>query len=777
DASPSKDENEGKGFIPIGTEEMPFTGGYDGDDFTIDGLTINRVEQDYVGLFGFITAGEVKNTVLDGALISGKGYVGSISGFLLDHAEVINSSVNAEIYGVDLVGGIAGHLVLSSVQNSRAYVTINSTGQNSGGIVGQAANSTISNCVSDIEISSTSTIVGGIVGLASYTNISQSGSKGRIKVLNDSGDSSNAGGVAGLLESSSISQSYFKGSIEAKSHAGGIAGTIQSNSSIDNSYALGVVEAEAFAGGLVGQSYSHESIINSYASVFVAADSQTGGLIGLNQGESPINDSFWNTETSKLTVSDGGTEQSTEQMQTKVTYSNAGWDFDSIWRVNGKQYPELQWQKEPIFVASYDDLKKIGNDPEWPLDGHYIQTANIDASASARENKIDGEDDAYYGFKPIGSSERFTGSYDGAGFSINSLLINNGSFQGLFGFAKNAYISNVTLNDVTVGSDLNPTYVAGLVGYDEGSFIDNCTVSLFTANGGEFVGGLIGYSLKSIVINSSVDVSIESIRAGGLIAYALKGMIVNSGTEGIINSRIYYAGGLIGSTVLTSMYYCKADVEISSYELSESGGLVANASLSNIISSSASGDVVFSAVAGGLIGVDGNNIIERSFATGDVAGDCAGGLVALKSNGSIHKSYASGNVTAIGEDCEAGGLVGSLGSATVTNSYALGNVSGETGIAGLIGKMTGNASVYNSYSAGTVTSSSEAGGLVAIIEDDATVNNSFWDIQTSGQEISAGSEIGLTTAEMQTQSTFIDAGWDFENIWVMNGYPKFKKDI
>jgi len=64
-----------------------------------------------------------------------------------------------------------------------------------------------------------------------------------------------------------------------------------------------------------------------------------------------------------------------------------------------------------------------------------------------------------------------------------------------------------------------------------------------------------------------------------------------------------------------------------------------------------------------------------------------------------------------------------------------------------------------------------------------TVTASFWDIDTSGQATSAGGT-GKTTVQMQTQSTFTDAGWDFvgetangtDDIWRMcvDGveYPK-----
>jgi hypothetical protein len=41
-----------------------------------------------------------------------------------------------------------------------------------------------------------------------------------------------------------------------------------------------------------------------------------------------------------------------------------------------------------------------------------------------------------------------------------------------------------------------------------------------------------------------------------------------------------------------------------------------------------------------------------------------------------------------------------------------------------------------------------------------SITTSFWDLETSGQSTSDGG-IGKTTAEMQTVSTFLFAGWDF----------------
>jgi hypothetical protein len=89
--------------------------------------------------------------------------------------------------------------------------------------------------------------------------------------------------------------------------------------------------------------------------------------------------------------------------------------------------------------------------------------------------------------------------------------------------------------------------------------------------------------------------------------------------------------------------------------------------------------------------------------------------------------------------------------------------------------------VNHCYSTGAVISTGQdVGGLVGSGGGAAT--GCFWDTKTSGQAESAGGT-GKTTAEMQTATTFLEAGWDFvgetangtEDIWwILEGqdYPK-----
>ena len=52
-------------WTPIGTESQPYTGTFDGNNYTITGLTVNQT-RNYVGLIGCIGSdGTVKNVKLE----------------------------------------------------------------------------------------------------------------------------------------------------------------------------------------------------------------------------------------------------------------------------------------------------------------------------------------------------------------------------------------------------------------------------------------------------------------------------------------------------------------------------------------------------------------------------------------------------------------------------------------------------------------------------------------------------------------------------------------
>ncbi|MBW6515779.1 MAG: hypothetical protein K0B81_04065 [Candidatus Cloacimonetes bacterium] len=180
---------------------------------------------------------------------------------------------------------------------------------------------------------------------------------------------------------------------------------------------------------------------------------------------------------------------------------------------------------------------------------------------------------------------------------------------------------------------------------------------------------------------------------------------------------------------------------------------------------------------GGLIGRAYRCYLNDSSFWGSVAGSSyTGGLVGYALSAQINGCYAAGYVEA---DNRLGGLVGVLGGGTLQESYALAEVSGEYYGGGLVG-VRSNGTITRCYAIGNVVvPEPSGGGLVGSVEGSTGgVNDSYWNIETSGQTISAGGT-GKNTEDMTYPydiQTYV--GWDFSEVWqadetyiINNGYP------
>ena len=200
---------------------------------------------------------------------------------------------------------------------------------------------------------------------------------------------------------------------------------------------------------------------------------------------------------------------------------------------------------------------------------------------------------------------------------------------------------------------------------------------------------------------------------------------------------------------------------------------------------------------GGLCGRNYHGTINNCYATGSVTGGDnsyhLGGLCGYNRHGStITNCYAAGLVTGGDDSYGLGGLCGSNGG-TITNCYAAGSVIGDDYLGGLCG-YNEYGTITNCYATGSVTGgaySDYLGGLCGY-NNRGTITNCFWDVETSGMTDGVGNQdpdpagvIGKTTEQMQTESTFTDANWDFTvvPVWHMPfeaiGYPilGWQKDI
>ncbi len=184
DASGTIALDGGAGWNPIGPTwwYSDFKGYYDGQDYNIDGLFINRPSTDYVGLFGDVwnDPSILQNIHLSHVNITGKDNVGSIAGCL--YGNLSNCSAEGTVNGERYVGGLIG-TTCNGTPVSCCYnnATITSSGKNVGGICGQAESIPLENCYNTGKISGVSN-VGGIAGYNmmiitnSYSTASISGS-------------------------------------------------------------------------------------------------------------------------------------------------------------------------------------------------------------------------------------------------------------------------------------------------------------------------------------------------------------------------------------------------------------------------------------------------------------------------------------------------------------------------------------------------------------------------------------------------------------------------
>ena len=160
-------------FQPIGYSDennnSPFRGIFNGGGHTIKGITVNRPDVDYIGLFGLIEGATIKNLRIEGCTFVGNTCVGAVVG--QSNTRIEGSEPNDAAKGVDPSDDLSKNNVgPSECYISDCYVaddvcvkaTANEGGI-AGGIFGYAYWTTASNCVSAALVEGTGN-VGGVGG-------------------------------------------------------------------------------------------------------------------------------------------------------------------------------------------------------------------------------------------------------------------------------------------------------------------------------------------------------------------------------------------------------------------------------------------------------------------------------------------------------------------------------------------------------------------------------------------------------------------------------------
>lgn len=306
------------GHNPTQTEYngTPFTGVFDGDDHTISNMKIladvSNTNANYIGLFGMIQAGTVKNLTLKDCKAEGNQYIGGIcgfndSGFILNcHVKVNSINSNTE------AGGICGKNYRGTIHQcfSEGYTDFSVENFARGGIAGWNQEGFIKECSSELFLAIGSNIapvnpccMGGITGI-------------------------NDGLIENCIYQASVT-SYLGVS-------GGITGI--NTGIIDKCLALngGMTYENASAGGIAG--------IDTY-------EGKTGTTTA----------SFWDTDLpfqENLGNAGGGTGLTTQELQIITPYAAAGWDFtfnsedgtDDIFRFSEGYYPWFTWMNKTVIT-------------------------------------------------------------------------------------------------------------------------------------------------------------------------------------------------------------------------------------------------------------------------------------------------------------------------------------------------------------------------------------------------------------------------------------------
>lgn len=592
----------GETWTPIGRESTPYIGTFDGQGYTISGMTIENAES-YSGLFGNVT-GTVKNFTVTGSItITGDETVARVGGAV---GSLGTASAGGTVSGV----------------TSGVDITVSAGNDHIGGVVGsmpENSSPTVENCIytGKITVTVAAGSVAGIVGYIRTGTIQNCANQGSISV--DVGGTGSVGGILGYCNNGGIyiRNCYNTGAISADGtdNVGAIVGQNKgTQATVSNCYyltgsanqgqgqlttdAAGTVvkTADEFASGevtyLLNGSTSEDLTwyqnLGDDGDQYPVLDSSHGVVYQVENGYSNQNGHVFD-DNGFCTEPDCGMYQPAAWNEAKGCYeiSNAGQLFWFAALVNGDK-THAEFEKQNLSAGA-------------------VLTADI---------TIPSDESGTYNWTPIGNysangSLRYNGTFDGAGHTISGLKIDNAQmhFQGFVGYLDDdGTILNLTMDEtcsvIGIGS------VGGVCSYNYGT-ITNCSNS-GTVIGGSSVGGVCGVSYGTITNCSNTGAVTENNdQGGGVCGYVYNGTVQNCSNSGtVIGGRT--VGGVCG--------YVK------------NGAIIQNCSNTGAVTGKVS--------VGGVCG-DNDGNITNCYNTGTVIGKFyVGGVIGEASNnGTVQNCY------------------------------------------------------------------------------------------------------------------------------------------
>ena len=252
----------GHEWTPIGNSTTPFKGHFDGNGYTIYGLSIQNDVNGYAGLFGKVEGSKISGLSVNNANISNQSSnTGIICGELAGGGVISNCSVyggsvstsssssqsssaggicglyssestinNCNVRGISIKGGYVGGICgqgAGKIENCKVYDTQMTADWSGGGIVSVAKDlyysdieSTIKNCViynSELYCTSEATYAGGLIAFTDNLQVNASDCSANLDIhlAKSQGHNLYAGGLIGYViqyqRSANLKNCHFNG--------------------------------------------------------------------------------------------------------------------------------------------------------------------------------------------------------------------------------------------------------------------------------------------------------------------------------------------------------------------------------------------------------------------------------------------------------------------------------------------------------------------------------------------------------------------------------------
>lgn len=709
-----------------GETKYGFYGNFDGLDYNIFGLTINRETTSNVGLFGVAHDANINNVTLVGGSITGSNNVGAIVGNA-NNTTLTNVVNSAAVSGVSNVGGIVGSADDSAIKDAINTGTINGSDYNVGGLIGNLQNSKldttkevekglIGNSYNLGDVSGNGYNVGGLVGSASNSTIGDD--TNLVYNRMDVTGAYNVGGIVGNMEGSTVQNAENSGTVLA-------SGSVQEDYIFHSDYAVNNYNKYDINGN-AGDGYGKH----------VVDVANVGGIAGTSSANSIITDVL-----------------------------NTG-DVSSS-KVEGQEY----------YAAG-----NVGG-----IVGKAVDT-NI-SNATNKENEVRGAHNVggiagYFGGNGIiktgindGGDIMATGARNGTNF-VTEIIRSGanateeftvGNIGGVVGymFGDNVYIDGGA-NRGTVHTD-EPADPADVKDWQK------------AANVGGIVGKIDRASTKNINDNNVTEAAVSNsyntgdvlgyTGIGGIAGMMYNGEIAKSYNLGYLRSTRQSQVGGSGKVIdALNMGGIVGDTTEESY---------AKVYLYDVYNKGQIGDKEFKYFGRHIGGIVGrlSGTVEKAYNTGAIYNgyNVVGGIVGWMHEGSVNNVFNTGNITVYNQNNvqgQIGGIVGAahntIGDINISNAYNLGTIRGFKGngtdvsLGGILGFILAEGShsvnISNVYTTGNLYASD--GNLYSIYgangKGKCNINNAYYIKPQDGLEFTNLNNPNNTANDRDNSNKAID---------------------